>query len=105
MRETFQILVRLACWLVGFSREACYKPSTTRNHSALWLRIRELAMARPRFGYNRVHILLRREGWRVKKKRARRFYRLEGLQVRMRLRRRKHMAHVGLAAGDWRRRS
>ncbi|MDB4875584.1 MAG: family transposase [Gemmatimonadetes bacterium] len=55
-------------------------------------------MARPRFGYNRLHILLRREGWRVNKKRVRRLYRLEGLQVRMRVRRRKHMAlHRGPA--------
>ncbi len=62
------------------------------------MRIRELAMARPRFGYNRIHTLLRREGWRINKKRVRRLYRLEGLQVRMRVRRRKHMAlHRGPA--------
>jgi len=55
-------------------------------------------MARPRFGYLRIHVLLRREGWLVNKKRVRRLYRLEGLQVRMRVRRRKHMAlHRGPA--------
>jgi putative transposase len=42
--------------------------------------------------------VLRREGWRVNKKRVRRPYRLEGLQVRMRVRRRKAMAlHRGPA--------
>lgn len=56
------------------------------------LRIRDLAQARPRFGYNRIHTLLRREGWRVNKKRIRRLYRLEGLQLRMRMRRQKHIA-------------
>jgi putative transposase len=61
------------------------------------MRIRELALARPRFGYNRIHTLLRREGWVINKKRVRRLYRLEGLQVRMRVRRRKHMAlHRGV---------
>jgi putative transposase len=35
--------------------------------------------------------MLRREGWPVNKKRVRRLYRLEGLQLRMRIRRRKHM--------------
>jgi len=35
--------------------------------------------------------MLRREGWPVNKKRIRRLYRLEGLQLRMRIRRRKHM--------------
>jgi putative transposase len=43
-------------------------------------------------------VLLRREGWLVNHKRVRRLYRLEGLQVRMRVRRRKHMAlHRGPA--------
>jgi putative transposase len=98
MRETFHIAVQRACRLAGFSRAAWYKPSTARDQSALRLRIRELAMARPRFGYQRIHILLRREGWHVNKKRVRRLYRLEGLQLRMRVRRRKHMAlHRGPA--------
>lgn len=35
--------------------------------------------------------MLRREGWKVNKKRVHRWYRLEGLQLRMRMRRRKHM--------------
>jgi putative transposase len=61
-------------------------------------RIREIALMRPRFGFLRIWVLLRREGWRVNKKRVRRLYRLEGLQVRMRVRRRKHMAlHRGQA--------
>lgn len=46
---------------------------------------------RPRFGYQRITVLLRREGWRVNRKRVRRLYRLQGLQLRMRVRRRKHM--------------
>lgn len=55
-------------------------------------------MARPRFGSLRIHVLLRREGWLVNKKRVRPLYRLEGLQVRMRVRWWKHMAlHRGPA--------
>ena len=43
-------------------------------------------------------MLLRREGWVVNRKRVRRLYRLDGLQLRMRVRRRKHMAlHRGPA--------
>jgi len=98
MREAFQIAVRRACRLAGLSRAAWYRTSTARDQSALRMRIRELAMARPRFGYLRIHVLLRREGWHVNKKRVRRLYRLEGLQVRMRVRRRKYMAlHRGPA--------
>jgi putative transposase len=55
------------------------------------LRIREIAHARSRFGYLRIHVMLRREGWLVNKKRIHRWYRIEGLQPRMPVRRRKHM--------------
>ena len=62
------------------------------------MRIRDPAHARPRFGSLRVWVLLRREGWLVNRKRVRRLYRLEGLQLRMRVRRRKHIAlHRGPA--------
>ena len=61
------------------------------------MRIRDIAHQRPRFGYQRIHVMLRREGWPVNKKRVRRLYRLEGLQLRMRMRRRKHMClHRGI---------
>jgi putative transposase len=57
----------------------------------------EVAQARPRFGYRRVHVMLRREGWLVNMKRVRRLYRLEGLQLRHKLRRRKHASqHRGI---------
>ena len=62
------------------------------------IRIRYLAHARPRFGSLPIWVLLRSEGWRVNRKRVRRLYRLEGLQLRMRVRRRKHIAlHHGPA--------
>jgi transposase InsO family protein len=81
-----------ACRLAQFSRAAWYKKSTARDQTPLRLRIRELALARPRFGYTRIWVLLRRDGWPVNRKRVRRLYRLDGLQVRMRVRRRKHLA-------------
>ena len=98
-RVTFQIDIRRACGLAYLSRTAWYRrPSEARLQTVLRLRIRELAHARPRFGYLRIWVLLRREGWRVNRKRVRRLYRLEGLQLRMRVRRRKHIAlHRGPA--------
>jgi putative transposase len=95
---TFQVSCVRACRLAQFSRTAWYRRSQARDQSALRLRLRDLAHARPRFGYRRLWVLLRREGWGVNHKRVRRLYRLEGLQVRMRVRRRKHMAlHRGPA--------
>ena len=86
-----------SCRLAELSRAAWYKRSVARDQSALRLRIRDIAHQRPRFGYQRIHVMLRREGWLVNKKRVRRLYRLEGLQLRMRIRRRKHMClHRGV---------
>ena len=46
------------------------------------MRIRELAEARVRYGYYRIYILLRREGWKVNHKRVYRLYQKEGLSLR-----------------------
>jgi putative transposase len=53
------------------------------------MRLRELASVRVRYGYRRLHILLRREGWRVTHKRVYRLYRLEGLSVRSAVRKKR----------------
>ena len=81
-----------ACRLAGFSRTGWYRASRAVDQSALRLRIRELAFTRPRFGASRICTLLRRKGWHVNRKRVHHLFRLEGLQVRMRVKRRKHLA-------------
>jgi putative transposase len=43
--------------------------------------MKKIAATRVRSGYRRLHVLLRREGWRVNPKRVYRLYR-EGLQLR-----------------------
>jgi putative transposase len=86
-----------ACDLAQFSRASWYRRSRRPDQEALRSRIRALAHERPRFGYLRIWVLLRREGWRINAKRVRRLYRLDGLQLRMRVRRRKHIALRGPA--------
>ena len=87
-----------SCRLAQFTRAAWYRKSRGQDQAPLAMRIRDLAHARPRFGYQRITVLLRREGWPVNRKRVRRLYRLQGLQLRMRVRRRKHMClHRGPA--------
>lgn len=58
--------------------------SCRAGDAAVRLRIRALARRRRRFGYRRLHVLLRREGYRMNHKRFRRLYREEKLQVRQR---------------------
>ena len=45
-------------------------------------RLREIAAVRVRYGYPRIHVLLRREGWAVNRKRVYRLYRQKGLSLR-----------------------
>ena len=55
------------------------------------MRVRELAYGRPRFGYRRIAVLLRREGWVVNLKKVLRTYREGELLLRTK-RRRKRIA-------------
>jgi putative transposase len=54
---------------------------------ALRVRLRELAGSRVRYGYRRLTVMLRREGWEVNAKRIYRLYTEEGLIVRTQKRR------------------
>jgi len=56
--------------------------------AALRQRLLELAAERPRFGYRRLHVLLRREGVEVNRKKVQRIYREESLMVRKKRRKR-----------------
>lgn len=97
-QATYQVSTARACRLAQLSRTAWYRRPQRDPQQVLRARIREIALARPRFGCQRIHVMLRREGWVVNLKRVRRLYRLEGLQVRARIRRRKHRAlHRGPA--------
>jgi putative transposase len=78
---------RRACILAGLRRSTCRYKHRRRDPAELRARLRELASERPRFGYRRLHALLRREGQTVNRKRVYRVYRAEGLAVRRRTRR------------------
>ena len=79
---------RQACVLAGLQRSTCRYVSRRHEDPKLVARLRELAEERPRFGYRRIHVLLRREGHAVNRKRVYRLYRSAGLAVRRRTRRR-----------------
>jgi putative transposase len=94
VQECYGLSERRACQLVGIGRSTLrYCRRTRRDEPSLRQRLRELAAARPRFGYRRLHVLLRREGVIVNHKRVERLYREEGLAVRRR--RRKRVARDG----------
>jgi putative transposase len=86
VQERFGLSQRRACRLIGTARSTVRYLGRRRDDAALRGRLRDLAAQRPRFGYRRLHVLLRREGIRVNHKRVERLYRAEGLAVRRRRR-------------------
>ena len=88
MRAKTTISERRACALMGLSRTVMrYTARTECRNDQLRARICELASERRRFGYRRIHALLRREGTSVNVKRVHRLYCQERLQVRRRRKR------------------
>jgi putative transposase len=52
------------------------------SQEPLRMRIKDIAATRVRYGYKRIHVLLKREGWQINHKRVYRLYREEGLTLR-----------------------
>jgi putative transposase len=89
LQQVFGFSERRACRLVGIGRSTTrYRARPRADDASLRRRLGELAQARPRFGYRRLHILLRREGIIVNHKRIERLYQLDGLAIRRRRRKR-----------------
>lgn len=90
--EPFDLSERRACALAGVQRSTLRYRARRSDAGVLVGRLRDLAAARPRFGYRRLHLLLQREGVAANHKRIYRIYRAEGLAVRRRNRKRLRVA-------------
>ncbi len=84
LRQTYSVSQRRACRVIGTDRTSVRYRSRRPDDGAVRARLRELAAVRRRFGYRRLHILLRREGAHMNHKKLRRLYAEERLQVRRR---------------------
>ena len=73
---------RRSCSALGVERSSVRYISHKPDQTPLVMRIRDLAATRTRYGYFRIYILLRREGWVVNHKRVYRLYRNDGLSLR-----------------------
>ena len=81
-QTTYQVSERRVSRLVPMARASLRYQGHRDPQDALRMRLREVAASRVRFGYRRLTVLLRREGWRVNAKRIYRLYTEEGLTVR-----------------------
>lgn len=82
VRGAWQVSIRRACQTVPVDRSTYHYRSKRTGLAPLMNRIKEIAEARVRHGYRRIHVLLRREGWLVNAKRVCRLYCETGLQLR-----------------------
>ena len=86
--QAHRLSQRRACRLAELNFSTWQYRARRKEQAGLRERIKELAGERRRFGYRRLHALLRREGWGVNHKAVHRLYVEEGLQVRKRKRKR-----------------
>jgi putative transposase len=92
LRRVHQVSERRACSVIRFSRTSHRYRSHAPDQAFLRKRIKDLAEVRVSYGYKRIHVMLQREGWKVNHKRVYRLYKLEGLAMRTKKPRRRHVA-------------
>lgn len=84
LRAGYPVSTRQACDALRFRRSTYYYTSHADPQWALRIRLRDLAVEHIAYGSRRLHVLLRREGWRINYKRVYRPYGEEGLSLRRR---------------------
>jgi putative transposase len=81
---------RFSCSTVRQARSTQrYEPQKRSQEETLVKRMLELSGRHPRYGYRRIWSLLRREGFKVNRKRVHRLWRLNGLKVPQRRRKKR----------------
>jgi putative transposase len=90
LRAAFGASERRACRVITMGRSSCRYTTRRAPPTELLKALREEAIKRPRFGYRRLHVMLRRRGHAVNHKCVYRLYRAENLAIRRK--KRKHVA-------------
>ncbi len=82
MTVAYHVSVKRACRTLPTPRSTLYYKAHKRDETLLAMRMREIAYSRVRYGFRRIEIMLRREGFTDNHKRRRRIYREQGLVLR-----------------------
>jgi putative transposase len=82
LQVCYEIGVRRACEVLGLRRSSYYYQSRVDRQEELRIRIRDIAMSRVHYGYRRIQVQLRREGFLVNHKRVYRIYTEESLMLK-----------------------
>jgi putative transposase len=100
--KTKEVSERRSCQLILLARSTCQYQIRREPDKEFETEVKELAFAHPRYGYRRVHALLKRGGQKVNRKRVVRVWQKFGLQVPRSRENQKASARgaAGDAAGD-----
>jgi putative transposase len=79
--QSKEVSQRRSCQLILLARSTCQYRIRREPDENFEAEVKELAFAHPRYGYRRVHALLKRRGQRVNRKRVVRVWKKFGLQV------------------------
>ena len=95
LEKKFEVSERRACQVVGQQRSSQrYKERSSSERDALTKRLHELSRQHPRYGYRRMTALLCNEGWQINRKRVARLWRIEGLRVSVKQRKRRRLGDI-----------
>jgi putative transposase len=87
--KRYEMSQRHACQVMELHRSSCRYEAKPDGNDDLRQLLKALAEARPRWGQDRLHVLVRRQGYLVNHKRTERLYRELGLSLRLRKRRKR----------------
>ena len=80
LKDRYQVSERRTSKVLKIYRSAYRRKPISGEQAFLTMRIKEIAASRVRYGYRRIHVLLKREGWNINHKRVYRIYKVEGLE-------------------------
>lgn len=63
VRVSYDVSERRACGVLRIARSTVLYQSVADDRAEIRVRLRDMASARPRYGYRRLQILLEREGY------------------------------------------
>lgn len=82
--DQYEVSERRACRTAGADHSMVRYQTERSDDAELRDAIKRISSERKRFGYRRIHVMVKREGFHVNHKKLRRIYCEEGLQVRKR---------------------
>ncbi|MBF2714374.1 IS3 family transposase [Agrobacterium vitis] len=82
IKTDWKVSIRRACSVLKIDRSLYVYKSKRGDQAELKLKIKDICQTRVRYGYRRVHVLIRRDGWVVNPKRIYRLYKEMDLQLR-----------------------